>query len=100
VKRVQRDPGRTSLTLLTVLVAVGLVAVGVAWRGVAASLIVAVQLPYAISGAMGGLALIGFALAVASIQTTRRREAARRAAFGRVVDAAADLLAAARGFER
>jgi hypothetical protein len=68
----------------------------VAWRGLAASLVVALQLPYAASGALGGLAVLGFALGILTIQATRRAEARERAEFGRLVDATADLLGALR----
>lgn len=82
--------------VISALVVAGLIGVAVAWRGVAASLVVALQLPYAASGALGGLALIGFALGVASVQASRRAAARDRAEFARVVDAAAELLAALR----
>ena len=91
-----RDPFVASVAVLVVLCLVGLVGVGVAWKGAAATLVVALQLPYIVSGAMGGLALLGFALGLVLVQTRRRNEARRRAEFDRVVRAAADLLAAAR----
>jgi hypothetical protein len=92
-----RDPFVAVMVVVTALVVAGLVGVAVAWRGLAASLVVALQLPYAVSGALGGLALVGFALGVASIQASRRAAARERAEFGRVVAAGADVLAAARG---
>jgi len=92
-----RDPFVAVMAVVTALVVAGLVGVAVAWRGLAASLVVALQLPYAVSGALGGLALVGFALGVASIQASRRAAARERAEFGRVVAAAADVLAAVRG---
>ena len=91
------DPFVVVMAVVTALVVAGLVGVAVAWRGLAASLVVALQLPYAVSGALGGLAIVGFALGVASIQASRRAAARERAEFGRVVAAAADVLAAARG---
>lgn len=94
--RALRDPFVTSVAVLGALVVAGLVGVGVAWKGAAASLVVAFQLPYIVSGAMGGLALVGFAAGLLLIQVRRREEARRRAEFHRVVRAAADLLAAAR----
>ena len=91
-----RDPYTVSVTVLVVLAAGGLAGIGIGWRGAAASLVVSVQLPYIVSGVIGGLALLGFALGLLIIQVRRRREAERRADFDRVVRAAADLLAAAR----
>jgi hypothetical protein len=92
-----RDPFVGVMIVVSALVVAGLVGLAVAWRGLAASLVVALQLPYAVSGALGGLALVGFALGVASIQASRRNAARERSEFARVVDAAADVLAAARG---
>ena len=91
-----RDPFVASVAVLVALGLVGLVGVGVAWKGAAATLVVALQLPYIVSGALGGLALLGFALGLVLVQARRRNEAMRRAGFDRVVRAAADLLAAAR----
>lgn len=92
-----RDPYVVSCAVLVGLVLAGIVGVGVGWKGAAASLVVAFQLPYIVSGAMGGLALAGFACGLLLIQVRRRQEAQRRAEFDRVVRAAADVLAAARG---
>lgn len=94
--KVLRDPFLASITVLVGLIVVGFVAFAVGWRGAADSAVVAVQLPYAISGVIGGLALVGFAAGLLSVQASRRREAAERAEFGRLVTAAADLLAAVR----
>ncbi|MEY2478130.1 MAG: hypothetical protein QOG87_3445 [Actinomycetota bacterium] len=91
-----RDPFVASVGILVVLAVTGLVGVAVAWKGAAATLVVALQLPYLVSGAIGGLALLGFALGLLLVQTRRRREARERAELDRVVRAAADLLAAAR----
>ena len=91
-----RDPFVVSVVVLGVLVVAGLVGVAAAWKGAAASLVVAFQLPYIVSGAMGGLALVGFAGGLLMVQLRRREEAERRAELDRVVRAAADVLAAAR----
>jgi hypothetical protein len=99
VKRIRRaldDPFTVSVTVLVVLAAIGLTGIAVGWRGAAASLNVSVQLPYIVSGVMGGLALLGFSLGLLMIQARRRQEARRRDDFDRVVRAAADVLAAAR----
>jgi hypothetical protein len=60
-----------------VLVAAGFVLLAVAWGGVAGQSNVALQIPYMVSGGMGGLALIMVGLALVSI-ATRRRDAAMR----------------------
>ena len=91
-----RDPFRVSVAVLTALIAVGFVTLALGWRGVAASAVVAVQLPYVVSGLFGGVALIAFAAGLLTVQAGRRREAAERAEFGRLVSSAAELLAAVR----
>ena len=92
-----RDEFRGSVAVLIALLVIGFVAIAIGWRGVAASAIVSVQLPYAISGLFGGIAVVGFAGGLLSVQLARRREAEERAELARVVTAAADLLAAVRG---
>ena len=96
LRRAARDPFAVSVALLVALAVGGLVGVGVGWRGAAASLDVAVQMPYIVSGALGGLSLLGFAGGLLLIQFRRRNEARRRAELQRVVTAAADVLAAVR----
>ena len=98
-ERFLRDDSRCRWRLLVALMVAGFVAIGVGWRGVAGSLVVAVQLPYAVSGLFGGIAVIGFAAGLMSLQLSRRREAQERAEFARLVSASADLLAAVRAGE-
>jgi hypothetical protein len=100
IERLRRDPYVGFVIAVVALVAAALVALGVAWAGLADSDIVSVQLAYAASGALGGVALLGFALGVASIQATRRAEARERAELDRVVEVAAGLLAAVRESSR
>jgi hypothetical protein len=92
----RRDAFVISLVVLAVLAAAGLIGVAVAWKGAAATLVVALQLPYITSGAVGGLTLLGFALGLVLVQVRRREEAERRAELNRLVRAAAAVLAAAR----
>jgi len=91
-----RDPFAGSLAMLCALALAGFVALGLAASGVAASDDVAVQLSYVVSGALGGLALVGFALGLVLVQARRRDEARRRAELERVVRAASEFLAAVR----
>lgn len=85
-------PDNVALELAFVLVAAGLGFVAFAWRGAAALLAVPLQLPYAISGGLGGLALIGLGLAVFDIQVARRDRARDRDDLDELTAAAADLL--------
>lgn len=90
-------PYRRSLIVLGLLAAAGLAGLAVAWQGANDLLAVALQLPYAVSGALGGLAVLGFALGLMSIQASRRAAAVERDQFGRFVSASAQLLADVRG---
>lgn len=96
MKRFLRDEFQVSMAVLGALMVAGFVAIAIGWRGVAGSLVVAVQLPYAVSGVFGGIAVIGFAAGLMSLQLSRRREAEERAEFARLVSASANLLAAVR----
>ena len=96
LRRFLGDPFAVSVLVLGALAGAGLVGIGVGWKGAAASLVVAVQLPYIVSGAIGGLALLGFSLGLLLVQARRRQEARRRAEMDRVVRAAAGVLAAVR----
>lgn len=64
-----------------VLVAVGIIAITVAWSKAAGSAIVAEQIPYVISGGLGGVAAVaaGSILAAASIRIAELSEQLRNA---------------------
>jgi hypothetical protein len=96
LRRGLRDPFTMSVVVLGALALTGLIGLWAGWRGAAATLVVADQLPYIVSGVLGGLALLGLSLGLLLVQTRRRAEAQRRADLDRVVRAAADVLAAAR----
>jgi len=96
VRAAGRDPYTVSLVVLSVLAAAGFVGIIVGWSCAAGSLVVSIQLPYIVSGVIGGVALLGFSLGLLLVQARRHHEAQRRAQFDRVVRAAADVLAAAR----
>jgi hypothetical protein len=96
LREVTADPWLVSVGVLVAAVGTGFVAMVLAWRGAAARISVADQVPYVVSGAMGGLALVVFALAVLVVQVRRRAEALRRADLGRVRAAVADLAAEVR----
>jgi hypothetical protein len=91
LREVTSDPWLVSVGVLAAAVATGFVAMVLAWRGAAARISVADQVPYVVSGAMGGLALVAFALAVLVVQVRRRTEALRRADLARVRAAVAEL---------
>lgn len=91
------DPFVASVVALTALAAAGLVVVLLAWRGVANVATVSDQVPFLVSGAIAGLAMIGFAAGVLMIQHRRYLEAQRRADFEAVIHEAVALLAARPG---
>jgi hypothetical protein len=91
IRQMTADPWLVSVGVLVAAVATGFVAMALAWRGAAARISVADQVPFVVSGAMGGLALVAFALAVLVVQVRRRAEALRRADLARVRAAVADL---------
>jgi len=95
-RRTLSDPFVVSVVLLLVLAAAGLAAIGLGWKGAAASLSVSIQITYIVSGVFGGIAVLAFALGLLRVQARRRRAARRRAEVDRVVVAAARLLAVAR----
>jgi len=95
-RRTLADPFVVSVVLLLELAAAGLAAIGLGWKGAAASLSVSIQITYIVSGVFGGLAVLAFALGLLRVQARRRRAARRRAEVDRVVVAAARLLAVAR----
>ena len=95
-RRAFADPFRVSVAILVLLAAAGLVALGLGWKGAAASLDVSIQIAYIVSGVFVGLAVLAFALGLLRVQARRRQAARRRAELDRVVVAAAQLLATAR----
>ena len=86
-----RDQGNQSLLVLGLIAVAGCVMWGLAWRGVARTIYVPLQLPWIISGGIAGLALLGLALAAWSIHLGRRQNAIHRAAVEDLVRTGATL---------
>jgi hypothetical protein len=86
-----RDPWVQSLLVLGLIAVAGCVMWGLAWRGVARTVYVPLQLPWLISGGVAGLALLGLALAGWSIHLGRRQDAIHRAAVDDLVRTGATL---------
>lgn len=63
------------------LVGIGLVAVALAWRSIAATDFVPKQLAYLVSGGFTGIALVGTGVGVAVIQRTRHSRSIERHAL-------------------
>lgn len=94
------DPWFVSVAVFGAAAASGLVAILLGWRGVAARVDVAEQLPYVMSGVVVGLAVLGFALGVVVIQARRRAEAYRRAEIEDVIGAIERLASVVRAGSR
>ncbi|HUC04570.1 MAG TPA: hypothetical protein VL961_04175 [Acidimicrobiales bacterium] len=62
------------------VVAAGFVVMGIAWHGVAAQTSVSAQIPYLVSGGLGGLALVVIGIALLAINHDRRLAARVRRA--------------------
>ena len=85
------DPGNQSIVVLALIAVAGCVMWGLAWRGVARTVYVPLQLPWLLSGGVAGLALLGLALSGWSIHLGRRQDAIHRAAVDDLVRTGATL---------
>lgn len=91
-----KDSALRSVAVLAVIGAGGLVAVIVGAVAMNRYDAVAQQLPFAVSGVMGGLAMLGFSLGVIAIQMSRRAAATERRVFDAMLRHCAKWLAVAR----
>lgn len=89
------DPFVLSMIVGAALVVGGVVLIGLAWRGAAAQLNVALQMAHLVSGGLGGLAVVLLGVGVLHIQGSRRLAAKERAQMERATNKAALLLEAA-----
>jgi hypothetical protein len=93
--RVLRDPRVSTTLAFAVFAAAGLMLFGLSWRGVAGTLFVVLQLPWVVSGAFGGMALLGLSLGVLVVHLDRTEAAAERASLASLQRDTLRLLAAA-----
>jgi hypothetical protein len=70
----------------------GFLAFLLSWRGVAATLAVPLQLPYLISGGVGGLSLLIAGGSIVLVQTSRRRAAREHRQLGEILERAREIL--------
>lgn len=91
VRRSLRDAFTRSIVLALGLIAGGFVAIGLGWKGAAGSLVVAEQLPYLLSGGVGGLALIVTGAGILTVQANRYWNARERARLDLVLARAMDV---------
>ena len=76
--RVLRDPRVTTTLVLASVVLTGFGLIGAGYRGAAPLLIVALQVPYLVSGAVVGIAMVGVGLALLMVHLDRTEAAVER----------------------
>jgi hypothetical protein len=90
------SPFGLGVTIGVALIAAGFVAVALGWRGTARTLLVPLQVPYLISGALAAVALIGAGAVLLNTQWERLSDAEEGRALAAMIDEASLLLEAAR----
>jgi len=98
VKTALADRGVQAALVLVAVAATGFAAVGLGWRGVANQRLLVVQLPYVVSGAIGGVALAGAALGLLAVHLERRQGATDRLVLDDAIRSARDLAEAMPAF--
>lgn len=86
------QPAYWATAIGTAMVLAGFALVYLGWRGAAALLLVPLQVPYATSGGLAGLALVGSGAALLNVQVTRHLAARERAHTGQAIRQATDIL--------
>lgn len=76
--RILRDPRVSTTIVLAALVLGGFALLAQGYRGAAATLFVPYQVPFLVSGAIAGIALLGSGLALLSIHLERTEAAQER----------------------
>ena len=92
VPRSMRDPFTHSILFAVALIAGGLVAIGLGWRGVARSVLLPEQLSFLVSGGLGGLALVVTGSTIAAVQSSRYWSARERQRLDAAIAGAARAL--------
>jgi hypothetical protein len=90
------DPYTSSVVVIAALALAGFVGIALGAVGAADAATLDAQLPYVVSGGIGGFALVVVAVGLHAAQRRRLAGARRRAALDRVLQAAAAVLAEAR----
>lgn len=92
MRQAAADRSLMSAFLAFLLAVSGFGAFFLAWKGAAATLVVAVQIPYIISGGLAGFALLGLGLGILHTQIARQIDAREDREWARVLDRALSLL--------
>jgi len=96
VRRWVSDPLVVSSWVAAAMVVGAFVAFFLAWRGAAATLAVGIQVPYLVSGGVGGLTLLMAGLTLVHVQARRRRNAREHRQLARLIEEAQGVLDALR----
>jgi hypothetical protein len=91
MRRALADRGVRAALVLAAVAAAGLAGLGLAWRGAAATLGVWVQMPFVVSGAIGGAALAGCFLGLLGVHLERRAAASERSLLEAALASAAEI---------
>ncbi len=94
------DPFSATTALAVVLTIGGFLTIWLGYRGIARTLLVPLQVPFLISGAIAGIALLGFGLSLVAIQSSRRASAEMSRDLDRMIEACSELLSAARNLKQ
>jgi hypothetical protein len=86
------DRGVQAGLILLAAAAAGFAVLGLAWSEVAAKLSVSLQMPYVVSGAIGGVAVAGASLAILAVHIERRQSAEDRTEMERVLGGVGDVV--------
>lgn len=89
-QRLRDDAAFTGAATAVLMTIAGFVVLGATWRGIAAESLVPLQVPFAVSGALSGLALVGAGGVFANVHAARRIAARRRDLLDDVARALAD----------
>lgn len=90
--RALRDPAAPGLAVFGVVVATGIVVIGIGWRVVARTVVVGEQVPAIVSGGLGGLALVILGVGLALVHLSRREALEERAEADALLEEVATLL--------
>lgn len=98
--RKARTPFGVGVLAGIALLAAGFATIAFGWRGTARSLVVPLQVPYLISGALGAIGLIGAGAILLNTQWERLSDAEERRAIAAMIDEAALVLETRRSAAR
>jgi len=81
-----RDPFAGSVFVLALMAVAGIVAIALGYRGIAATDDISIQIPFAVSGGLGGLGLLAFSGGLIGVQMRRKHAARERAEVERLIE--------------